>query len=297
MSYEIPKNLKYSEKIIFNLSLVQAGWIGLFGLLATGIFTKTPLPFEIKVASVIVLGLLGAGFAFFDLRKHLATLIGFLLKPRRLGYLDKRMAGFLDVKKIESDSIYLKKGSIKAVVQVQPINFHILSKKQKEAIINAYRDFLNSLDFPIQIVMRTVNLNLDDYLQQLELRVRTQKKEQLLAQFNEFQEFMRDYIEKNAVKNRLFYIIIPFEKSGKNAQSQLDIRVKLCQEKLKSCNLVTKRLNTNELISLLSSYFEGFVEAENEYQSAITLLERQESVVPNQKMPESLQIDNVVPKR
>lgn len=281
VAYEIPKELRYEEKILFNLSLPQAGWMGLFGLLVLMVFLKTPLIFEAKLVLVIIFGLLGIGFAFFDMKTHLATGIGFLITPRQMGYLDRKMASFLSVKKIEDDSVYLKDGSVKAIIQVQPINFHILSKKHQEAIVNAYKDSLNSLDFPIQIVMRTVNLNLDDYLRQLEVKVKNQKKEQLLVQFNEFQEFMREYIERNAVKNRLFYIVIPF--SGKDAVSQLDIRVDLCQNKLKNCNLMTKRLNTNELVSLLSSYFEGFIETGNGYQSALTILERKESVVPKQK--------------
>jgi len=287
MVYEIPKNLKYEEKLIFNLSIKQAFWVGLFGFLITTIFLKMPLLFEVKVALGVLLGALGIGFAFLNFFTHARNIFRFVSWPRKLGYMDKQMAKFVDVKKIEYDAIYLKNGSVKAILQVQPINFHILSKKQQEAIMLAYRDFLNSLDFPIQIVMRTVNLSLDDYLEQLEVRVRKQKNERLLEQFKGFREFMEEYIEQNAVKNRLFYIIIPGEKSNfrkKKEQilNQLEIRVKLCQEKLSNCNLVTKRLSTNELVSLLSTYFEGFVEAENEYQSALTLLEQQGSVVPNQ---------------
>jgi len=279
MTYEIPKNLKYEEKIIFNLSIWQALWVGLFGFLIVTIFYRLPVLFEIKLGLSIILGLLGLGFAFFDFHTHTKNIGGFILHPRELGYMDKRMNKFLDVKEIKNDSIYLKNGSVKAVMQVQPINFHILSTKQQQAIIQAYKDFLNSLDFPIQIVMRTVNLSLDEYLKKLETRVKQQKKEKLLQQFNEFQDFMKEYIEEHAVKNRLFYIVIPSENNSPlnkkgNSLEQLSIRAKLCQEKLQNCNLVTKRLDTDELVSLLSTYFEGFIETENQYQSIITILER-----------------------
>jgi len=285
LAYEIPKNLKYEEKILFNLSIWQALWVGLFGVLVVIIFFRTPLIFEIKVVVGIFLGLLGIGFAFLDLKKHLQTVLGFFLKPRQAGYLDKKVNNFLDVKKIGDDTVFLKDNSEKAIVQVQPINFHILSQRQQQAIISAYNDFLNSLDFPIQIVMRTVNLSLEEYLNQLEIKVMQQKKQKLKTQFNEFQEFIRNYIEEHAVKNRLFYIVVPNEK--KAPANQLDIRVKLCQEKLANCNLTTKRLSTNELVSLLSSYFEGFIEAENEYQSMITLLE-QKNVVPKEKTTKTI---------
>lgn len=119
--------------------------------------------------------------------------------------------------------------------------------------------------------MRTVNLDIDDYLKNLETKVKAQKKPQLVPQFQDFETFMRKYIEENSVKNRLFYIVVPFAPSKNpleaktNQLEQLKIRVKLCQEKLKNCNLATKRHSSSELVSLLASYFEGFIEVENEY--------------------------------
>lgn len=241
MSYEIPKNIRYQEKILFNLSFEQAAWVGIFGLLIFTLFFKTPLVLEIRVILSLILTTIAVGFAFFDFRTHAQNAWSFISHPRKIGYLDPKMAKFVEIKTIENDTICLQNGSLKALIHVQPINFHILSTRQKQAIISAYKDFLNSLDFPIQIVMRTVNLNLDDYLRQLEIKVRKQKKPPLLTQFHDFESFMRKYIEENSVKNRLFYIVIPFMPSKNPLETktdplqQLEIRVKLCQEKLKNC--------------------------------------------------------------
>jgi len=279
MSYEIPKNLKYEEKFFFNLSLSQAGWLGLFGTLGAIIFLKTPLPFEFKlVLGVMLLGV-GGGFAFLNLREHLTTFANYFFRPKELGYLDKEMESFIEVKRIQDNTLYLANGSAKAIIQIQPINFHILDVRNQQAIISAYKDFLNSLDFPIQIVMRTVNLSLEEYLKTLGQRVKKSKNEKVHKQYVDFKEFILSYIENHAVKNRLFYIVIPSdEKNPKYILNQLDIRVTLCQEKLKSCNLSTKRLNTNELVSMLSSYFEGFIENGNEYLSVLSFLEKQKEV-------------------
>ena len=115
MAYEIPKNLKYQEKILFNLSIWQSLWVGLFGFLVFTVVFKTPLIFELKIVLSIFLALLGIGFAFFDLKNHLAVLAGFLLKPRQLGYLDRRVNNFLEVKKIESNAVFLKDNSSIAI--------------------------------------------------------------------------------------------------------------------------------------------------------------------------------------
>jgi hypothetical protein len=277
MSYEIPKNLKYEEKVIFNLSLQQAIWLGLFIMPATILLLKSPLTIEINASIAIVLAIFGLGFAFLNFKEHSITLYKYFSQPRQLGYLSKRMANFIEVKEIREDSIFLNNSSAKAILQINPINFHILSSKHQEAIISAYKDFLNSLDFPIQVVMRTVNLSLDEYLRNLDLKVRKSHNEFLKKQFKDFQEFVLGYIENNSIKNRLFYIIIPSnEKNPEHIFSQLEIRTSLCQEKLKACNLTTKRLNTQELVTMLSSYFEGFIENGTEYQSLISILEKKE---------------------
>lgn len=279
MAYEIPKNLQYTEKIIFNLSFEQAAWIGLFGLIIFTICFKLPVPLPVKVISSILLACTAMGFAFFDFRTHGTNLYRFWRAPKEIGYLDPKMSQFVEIKTIQDDAVFLQHGGTKAVIHVQPINFHILSQRQRQAIISAYKDFLNSLDFPIQIVMRTVNLELDDYLQKLELKVKIQKKPQLLTQFKDFEIFVKKYIEENSVKNRQFYIVIPVTQTKNpfgtktDPLEQLNIRVRLCQDKLKNSNLITKRLSTPELISFFSSYFDGFVEAANDYQSSITQLQ------------------------
>ena len=177
MSYEIPNNLKYSEKIFFNLSFEQAAWFGLFGFIIFVLYTKTPVMFEAKIVISIILACLGIGFAFFGLRKHLIRALKFAKNKRETGYLDKRTGKFIQIQKIEDDSAFIN-STPKAILQVQPINFHILSTRQQKAIIEAYKDFLNSLDFPIQIIIRTVNLDLDQYLDKLEQTVKKRNKEQ-----------------------------------------------------------------------------------------------------------------------
>jgi hypothetical protein len=201
MAYEIPKNLKYEEKIFFNLSLAQAGWLGLFGVIGATIFLKSPLDFEVKTALGLLFAGIGAGFAFFNLKEHLITFGNYFLRPQELGYLSMEMEGFTEVTRISDNTVYLSNGSAKAILQVQPINFHILDQRHQQSIISAYKDFLNSLDFPVQIVMRTVNLSLEEYLKTLEIKVKKSKKEKLHKQFADFKEFVTTFIENHAVKN------------------------------------------------------------------------------------------------
>lgn len=303
MAYEIPKNLKYEEKIAFGLTFMQLFWIGLFGGSAAIILFKTALPLILKVPIALFLSSLAIGFAFFSFWQHLKNLNAYKNSIHEAGYFDKRLNEFVEVKKIENNAVYLRDNSLRAIIQVMPINFLMLSGEEQKAVISAYFDFLNSLDFPVQIVVRTVNLSLDDYLAKLKQEVASLKKEALAEQFNSFEEFVKGFIKENAIKNRLFYVVIPYSQeyslnslkdltiSFKNLFSRekaktsielnreialngLAVRAKLCQEKLARCNLFSERLNSAQLTSLLASFFESFVEAENNYFFPITMLEK-----------------------
>lgn len=290
MSYEIPQNLKYEEKIVFGLTLKQFAWIALFGVLAAIVYLKTGLDFYLKITIAFALTGLGFGFAFLDFFSHLKVLKSYFGSLRQAGYSDKQLDSFVEVKEIDSGTIFLKDGSVRAVIQVVPLHFSLLSPEEQRAIISAYRDFLNSLDFPVQIVMRTVNLSLNEYLAVLQKKVENNGKPGLKTQFESFKQFVETFITEKKIKNRVFYIVIPVsntfqgffkanQKTGKKALlAQLEIRVNVCREKLKRCNLFSKRLNSTELVSLLASFFEGFIEAQNEYFSTLTTLKEGEKI-------------------
>ncbi len=307
MPYEIPQNLKYKEKIAFGLSLNQLFWVGIFGAVAALVFFKTPFNIYVRgFVSLLLMGI-GIGFAFLDLLSHIKTFKNYRKSIGEAGYLDKRLQDFIEVKKVEGNAIYLKNGSPRAAIEVTPINFGILGAEEQKAVIHAYKDFLNSLDFPIQIVMRTTNLNIDDYLYELRKSALEQKNPEIEKQFESFKNFVHEFIKENDVKNRLFYVIIPYsaysnsrpvtdsinfiksvfggkktkssvEINRDNAQSQLNIRAKLCEEKLKKCGLFTKRLNDEQLLSLLASFFDSYIQTENDYFSPMTTVQKFEEV-------------------
>ena len=294
MPYEIPQNLKYKEKIAFNLTFEQMVWLGAFGATAAVIYLKTSLPFPAKETIALSIAGLGCAFAFLNLSQHIKTFQTYRKSICKAGYFDKKMQQLVDTKKIEQDTITLKDGSIRAVIQVTPLNFSMLSKNEQRAIIKAYKDFLNSLDFTIQIVARTVNLSLENYLRMLNEKAINSKNQKVISQFESFREFLNQFIEQNAVKDRLFYLVIPasqekgtgfFNNKQKTEQAlkQLDIRTMLCQQKLKKCNLLTRRLNTEELTSLLASFFHGFIEAQNQYLFPATMLKEFEEQTASQK--------------
>ena len=99
-----------------------------------------------------------------------------------------------------------------AILKVKPINFQILNKQEKEAITQTFQKFLNSLDFPIQILMTTTKLDLEGYFNLLEERVKETVKKTKNKIYHKnlksYKEHIGDVIKENKVMNRNFYIII-----------------------------------------------------------------------------------------
>ena len=282
MAYEIPSSLQYEEKMIAGLTFRQVVCLGVPGLASMAIF-KSSLPVALKGGFIAVAMALGAVFAFSGIEEKLLNMALYYAAPRRMGLLDQKMAGFIGVKEIRADTMFLSNGEKRAILQVKPINFMIKSAEDKESIVASFQKFLNSLGFPVQILIRTVNMKLDSYLNDLKESVGKEieetKNEDLQKLFEDYCEFLHAYIEKNAVKNRLFYIVIPAprvkapkEKKEAEELEQLEIRANICREGLASMGIASERLSTERLVSLLSSFFEGYIEVDNNYLFPVTML-------------------------
>ncbi|MCH8089193.1 MAG: hypothetical protein IH955_04180, partial [Chloroflexi bacterium] len=159
-------------------------------------------------------------------------------------------------KKQESNETHLRKI---AILQVEPINFMIRNENEKQNINNSFQKFLNALDFPIQFVIGTNYLNLDRYINALELRVEDlvskTKKKIFNKHFESYKEHLINTIKDNSVVDRSFYIVIP-----EKQEIGLDIQIGVIEQQLKALNLRYKRLNNEELTQTLTSFFNDVLE-------------------------------------
>jgi hypothetical protein len=116
----------------------------------------------------------------------------------------------LDIYAIKDHLVFLKDGSAALVLKTTAINFNLLSEEEQDATIYAYAGLLNSLSFPIQVLIRSQRKNISDYLNLIDTRIQavpSQKvKEQLLA----YRQFVKSLVKENRVLEKKFYVIIPF---------------------------------------------------------------------------------------
>ena len=117
---------------------------------------------------------------------------------------------FVEIQDIRENIIVLKNGSLRVVIEVSSINFDLKSSDEQVAIIQGFKNFLNSLDFPLQIVVHSRKLNINDYLSRTSQTVEGINNELLRIQGVEYVKFVRGVVELANVMSKKFYVVVPF---------------------------------------------------------------------------------------
>ena len=116
----------------------------------------------------------------------------------------------LDIQDVRDDLILLKDGSAAMVLQISSVNFGLLSEEEQDATIYSYAALLNSLSFPIQILIRSQKKDVSGYLQLLETQEQKQTNPLLKNQIKSYRSFVEKTVKEGNVLDKKFYIIIPF---------------------------------------------------------------------------------------
>lgn len=187
---------------------------------------------------------------------------------------------FLPVAEVRNNTIILKNGGLRAVIAVEALNYNLKSETEQQGIIAGYGSFVNTLSFPLQILVRSTKTNIDAYIQQVREIGDKQTNELLKSQTLSYVNFMQKLIEVADIMQKRFYVIVPVDRSDRRktlfenffdwlhpddsaakasqrthefsrGSTQLNERVELVSGGLGNIGLHVKRLNTRDLIELL----------------------------------------------
>ncbi len=191
---------------------------------------------------------------------------------------------FVPIKEVRDGIVVLKDGSLKAIVLANSINLSLKSEDEQKATIYQFQSFLNTLDFPIQIVIQSKRLDIRPYLLLLENRMKAQTEPLLKIQTKEYMEFIRNFTETTNIMTKNFFIVVPYSAksiggeediisrmfSKKRVQaleqeekladfeekrSQLDQRVGVIEQGLARCGIKSVELGTEEVIEVFYKVF------------------------------------------
>jgi len=184
---------------------------------------------------------------------------------------------FVPIKEVRDGIIILKDGSMRAVIMTSSVNFALKSADEQKSIIYQFQNFLNSLDFSIQIVVQSRRLDIRPYTALLENRQKEQTNELMKVQTKEYIEFIKTFTDSTKIMTKSFFIVVPYSPSGldltkglgkkgkegnkdkiesfEEDRIQLEQRVSVVQEGIVRSGVRAAKLGTEELIEVFYKLF------------------------------------------
>jgi hypothetical protein len=118
---------------------------------------------------------------------------------------------YMKIAEIRDDTIVLKNGGIRSLLKVSSINFNLKSEEEQNAITYSYQGFLNSIEFPIQIVIRSKKLDIDSYIDTLSEIGTKQTNDLLQKQTYEYMDYIQRLVEYADIMEKQFYVVVPYD--------------------------------------------------------------------------------------
>ncbi len=125
----------------------------------------------------------------------------------------------IQIEDIKDGVVTLKDGQLRAILMTSSTNFALKSADEQDALIMKYQDFLNSLDFPLQILVISRRLDISDYLVALEQKRKEQPNELLRIQISEYVDFVKNLIEVSNIMSQSFFVVVPLSRIEKKEMS------------------------------------------------------------------------------
>ena len=190
---------------------------------------------------------------------------------------------FVPIKEVRDGVIVLKTGELRAIVLANSVNLSLKSEDEQKATIMQFQNFLNTLDFPIQISVQSRRRDMRPYLMLLENRMKLQNEPLLKLQTREYIEFIKNFTESVSIMTKNFFVVVPFtntvlktdsgflsgifskktnamkktaaELDFEEKRSQLEERISVIQQGLSSCGIKSAQLGSEEVVEVFYKVF------------------------------------------
>ncbi|MBI5644673.1 hypothetical protein HY970_01090 [Candidatus Kaiserbacteria bacterium] len=189
---------------------------------------------------------------------------------------------FVPISEVRDGVVRLKDGGLRAVLLASSLNFALKSEDEQTAFIIQFQNFLNSLDFSVQIFVQSRMLDIRPYVATLEAAYKEQLDDLMRIQIREYIEFIKSFTEAANIMTKNFFVVVPyspatlstkggasallpFGKKKVNAEeqnrtfeeqvTQLEQRIAIVQQGLVRTGVRTVQLGTEEAIELLYKMF------------------------------------------
>jgi hypothetical protein len=119
--------------------------------------------------------------------------------------------GFVEIAEIRDDVLVLRELQMRCVIAVSSANFALKSAQEQETIIGTFQGVLNSLEFPIQILVQSRRLDLNTYIEKLKQLEDKQSNDLLRVKMQEYIEYIKEMLHEVNIMNKEFYVIVGYD--------------------------------------------------------------------------------------
>ncbi len=173
----------------------------------------------------------------------------------KLGSSNQQVA----IESITDGIIKLDGGSYRIILHSSSINFELKSEEEQDALIDIFEGFLNSIGFNIQFLVRTREVYMDGYLDNLDLKINNEQSSIYKVQLKNYRKFVSSLITSNKILNRHFFIVIPLDITSKqdieSIKDQLSLRADIVSKNIARLGISSRQLSSIEAIDLFYSFY------------------------------------------
>lgn len=163
------------------------------------------------------------------------------------------------IKGVRDGILMLPGNQYRAVLKVSSLNFELRSEEEQDAIIDTYESFLNSIGTSLQILIRTREIDMDKYLEDLNQRLKSETTPIYKAQIQNYDEFIRSLIQTNKILTRHFYLVIPYTATNKTdfelIREQQNLKLDIVSKGMARLGMHTQQLGSLEVLDLFYSFY------------------------------------------
>ena len=136
---------------------------------------------------------------------------------------DSSTQRYLPFSEIRENIVMMKDGSSRMVLRVHALNFNLKSTEEQDAILMSYQRFLNALSFPIQIMIRSLKVDIESYINKLKNLALKQPNPLLQEQTYKYVDFLTTLIDLAQIMKKEFYIVVPYDLENNESVRKTDI--------------------------------------------------------------------------
>jgi type IV secretory pathway VirB4 component len=118
---------------------------------------------------------------------------------------------FVPVREVRDGIVVLKDGGIRSVLMCSSLNFALKSDDEQNAFLMQFQNFLNSLDFHIEMFVQSRKLDIRPYIATLEEAYKNTLDELMKIQIREYITFIKSFTEAANIMTKHFFVVVPFD--------------------------------------------------------------------------------------